>query len=75
MASRQLAVLLGRVISPIVSRSVGDRHRPDGGGREVAVVVEMSGEGGGLIDGKWYGVSVHPIPDFDIYIYIYMFIF
>ena len=43
-------VLLGWVTSPVVSRSVGDRPRPNGGGREVAVVKEIDGEGGSSLE-------------------------
>ena len=52
MVSRQPVVLFGLAISPVVSRSVGDRPRPDGGGREAAVVMETSGESGGSLEGN-----------------------
>ena len=46
-------VLIGRVICPVDSRSVGDHPRPSGSGREAAVVMETSGECGGLLGRNW----------------------
>ena len=54
MASRQPVVLLGQVVSPVVSQSVRDRPRPDGRGRETAVVMETSGEDGGSLGSHQY---------------------
>ena len=53
VASRQHTVVIGWATSLEVGRSVGDRPKPIGGMIGAAVVMKMSGENGGAIEGNW----------------------
>ena len=74
MASSQLEVVTGKEVSPVVSRSVGNRPRPDGGDREAAVVKKINGEGDGSL-GVNQCCFVFGVHTPHIHMHIYLFIY